>query len=245
MNKIFVWLLILALAFAIPFHALGAMTTDGVPDYCANLDSTTPVPGNTFTQSCWFSSTTVTAAQSFYFFQRKEVGQNYAGLGIASSKMESYTADGLGTFATINVNVALSNNTWYHGCHRQVASNDRSTYLNGANKTNNTTNIAIQNTAAANRTVIGAFYVNPTPIDSFRGTLHSGATWHGALTDEDIAGLAAGRSPLTMGRDTLRFYCPLEGNHTSEYDIVGQQTLAFSGASKAERPLMRYGGRRY
>jgi hypothetical protein len=63
------------------------------------------------------------------------------------------------------------------------------------------------------------------------GLIAHPAIWNVALTDEEVAALGAGASPLTIRPWALVFYAPYLGRDSSEIDIVGGRILTVTGAS--------------
>lgn len=234
-------LLVLALSFALPFRALAARSQGG-GGYSGSVDSC-PIAAAVFTQSIWFrSADVVTGVQILCGIVNQAGADNIAHMGIVASNLAtSCSTDGVASGGA-TVAVTLTNNTWYHGCYTSTSTTSRATYLNGGNKATDTTSIAAP--TGATRVNLGAFRpaVDLYPLN---GVIALGAFWSSALGDEEVAGLGAGRSALCVGRGALVFLCALDGDHTSEQDLVGQLVLTTSASTKAERPPMRFGGRRY
>ena len=72
--------------------------------------------------------------------------------------------------------------------------------------------------------------------DPFDGDIGHCAIWDTPLSDEEIASLAAGISPLKIQKNNnLLFYAPVNGQDP-EYDVIGGVDLTVNGSVKAEEP---------
>jgi hypothetical protein len=116
---------------------------------------------------------------------------------------------------------ALSNNVWYHACGVYREANDRSAYINGGNRGND--NVSIIPAPTTYLTRVGQ-RANLWDNHPFFGSIGEFGVWNVALTDEEVAILAKGYSPLLVRPQSLIIYVPLiRGN---DKDIKGG--LSFS-----------------
>ena len=123
-------------------------------------------------------------------------------------------------------------NTWHHVCGIEASPTDRRAYLDGGNKGTDATS---RTPAGLDRTSIARAGFLPSGF-AFSGDLAHVAVWDAALTDAEVASLAAGASPLSMRRDSLIAYWPV-GGHSPEPDIVGGLDMTLFGApAQSEEP---------
>jgi len=134
--------------------------------------------------------------------------------------------------AATSTNVSV--NTWHHYTGVEAATDDRRVYLDGGGKG---TNSGIRTPVGLDRTTIGRAG-DATPTREMRGDIAHVAIWNIALTDLEIAILAAGISPLCIQRDALIGYWPV-GGQSPELDVVGGINLTINGtpAQSQEPPI--------
>lgn len=118
-------------------------------------------------------------------------------------------------FGKALTSTGYSTNTWHHLCGVETAANSRAVYLDGAGKGTDSTASSPDN---ADRTTIGieAMINLAQPMS---GDVAEVAVWDDALTDAEVAILAAGFSPLFVRPQNLVFYVPLVRDN--DQDIVG------------------------
>jgi hypothetical protein len=141
------------------------------------------------------------------------------------------------TLAAAKTSAAMSAGTWNHAAGVFSSATSRAAYLNGGNKGTETTNITFA--AGIDTTAIGRLS-RPTPAAYFHGSCAEAGVWAAALSDEEIAALAAGLSPLQVRPQSLVAYWPLFARATNEEDWVGGNTLAVTGATAADHPRIIY-----
>jgi len=127
---------------------------------------------------------------------------HYHALICQQGEVEVLTYDGTTRDAETNVDTA---NEWNHVCGVWANATSRSVYIHGGNKTTNVTNATIVN---IDNLKIGVS-ADSTPFGYFDGNIAEAAIWGVALTDEDVAILAKGYSPLFVKPSGLVGYWPL------------------------------------
>jgi hypothetical protein len=132
-----------------------------------------------------------------------------------------------------------SGNVWQNGCGVWSGTADRRAYLNGGNKglmsqTQGVTEADLKRTAVGLTRELGNF-------GGMIGQIAHPAIWNVALTDNEVAMLGAGISPLRVRPQNLVFYLPYLGRDGPEIDIINGRTLVVTGAtaSSNEPPLIR------
>jgi len=138
----------------------------------------------------------------------------------ASSPREAITSTGFST------------GTWHHICGIEASATDRRCFIDGGSKGTNTTS---DSPTGVDRTTIGRNGGTGTK-HYFDGRIAHLAIWDVALTDAEVASLAAGVSPLRLRRDNLVCYLPV-GGQSPERDIIGGLNMTLTGtAPVAEEP---------
>lgn len=113
---------------------------------------------------------------------------------------------------------------WYHVCGVAASSSSRTLYVDGTSVATNTSSVT---PSSINSTLVGA-YADPlaTTQFHFNGSVLWPAIWNVALTDDEVASLAAGAHPLTIRPESLVFFAPLGGlDPEHDRDIVGGLSL--------------------
>jgi hypothetical protein len=103
--------------------------------------------------------------------------------------------------------IAPAVDTWFHAAMVVSSASSRSIFLNGANKVTETTS---RTPTGIDRTSVGAAVASvvSNPVDA-AGSVAEAAIWDVALSDDEIASLAKGLSPLVVRPQSLRAYLPL------------------------------------
>jgi len=120
---------------------------------------------------------------------------------------------------------SFSTGVWQHAAGVWRATNDRSAYCNGGGRGDNTTSRA---PSGMNRTRLGAQgIVNTQPL---RGTIAEAGIWDAALTDEEIAALARGVSPMRIRPRNLMAHWPVYDESSLIRDLCGTYPLTVNGS---------------
>jgi len=110
----------------------------------------------------------------------------------------------------------VSADVWHHVCGVEASTTDRRVFIDGGSKGTDTTS---STPGTIQRIRVGVAELSAS--DFFDGDISQIAIWDVALTDAEIASLAAGVSPLRMRRDSLVAYWPIGGNQDPEPNIIG------------------------
>ncbi len=231
------------LVVVLPEPAKAARSQPGSASYSATT-TTLPVTAPAFTVSLWFrpdvgSNMTLWAANSgadtdYWSLQ-------YRG-DVTGTEVVGWIADHLGaTAAAYTTTYAPPGTGWHHVACVEASASSRAVYLDGAGKGTDATSIS---PAGLTRCTVGTFR---GALDAFpvEGAVAKVAVFDVALTDAEIAALAAHADPRRMRRGHCVSYLPLDGDATGEPDLVTGLTWSISNATKAGAPpgLVR-GGRR-
>jgi hypothetical protein len=198
--------------------------------------------GAPLTMACWFKSTSSTLNQALTTLNRQ--GSNDSlGLAVngsvAGDPVQVYAGDP--SFTTFGTAVGYVVNQWHHACGVFAAATDRRVFYDGGNKS---TNAVSRNPASLGRTVIGAFWNNASAasiVSLFVGRMAHVGFWSVALSDAEVATLAAGALPSSIQSGSLVAYLPLTTDFT---DSIGN-TWTNNGTAtidSSDNPTMSGGG---
>jgi hypothetical protein len=124
----------------------------------------------------------------------------------------------------------FSTSTWHHVAGVFTSSTSRAAYLDGGNKGTNSTSIVP--TGPFDETCFSGYWEGGVQYNSIDGYIAECAIWNAALTDAEVAALAAGYSPLLIRPANLVFYVPLIRD--ADEDIVGGLSLTANGTPTVE-----------
>lgn len=193
-----------------------------------------------FTISCWFQATDLTNHHTLFDITASGSTNNYyilrAGGGVAGDPVILYAQAGaLGGQNAQSTN-PYTINTWHHACGIVVSQSRRIVYLDGGSKDDNVAGAV--NPVGTNRTDIG-YSGDSSPGFGLNGKIAEVAIHNVQLTDEEVAILAMGYSPLLVRPDSLILYLPLI--NTVYNELFRSQTFtAFGAPVAASHPRMYY-----
>lgn len=194
----------------------------GSGQYLTATDTPASLP---VTMACWFYAHSV--SRNDFLITIAEDGpipatKDFLGLrlrgGVGGDPVRaiSWNASGSGAAST---STGFSTNTWHHGCAVFAADDDRRVYIDGGSKGTNVTNTA----TAMQRTNIACMRREGLVSDEHDGGIAETVIYEGILSDEEVAMLALGYSPLLIQPQNIFTYVPFIRD--ADNDIVG--TLDF------------------
>ena len=183
--------------------------------------------GTPMSMAAWVRSDEGAADQ--YVIQIADSGSadNYFGINLdtnagAPTRVRAVINDGTFDFAETTAN--WSTNTWHHVTAVFANATSRAAYLDGGNKG---TDASSRSPAGLDTTIIG-YSADSTPVDPFSGRIAEVGVWNVALTDADVAQLAAGYSPLFVRPESLVAYYSLirdeDQDRVGGYDLTPNNT---------------------
>lgn len=200
-----------------------ARTGNGSTGELVNTSAVVTAPP--FTMACWVYPGNITAFEAVMSVGVDASSNNYhelsLGGNVAGDPVRVRTRDTTNT-ATTDTSTSYNATSWQHICGVWASTTSRSVYLDGGGKTTNTTSrsISVSATCLGSRQGTGQWY---------SGSIAHAAVWDVALTDAEVAILAAGFSPLLMRPESLVSYWPIYGNNDPEMDLVGGYGLTVGG----------------
>ena len=182
------------------------------------------------TMACWFKGDDLTADSCALSITDKDTNVDYFGLFVRktdtyANKVEYGARSAAGGSPTAATTTAWSANTWHHVCGVEISTASRAVYIDGGSKGTETTDITPLN---LDRTTVGVLD-RLSPVLYASGRIDHVSIWNVALTDAEVAQLAAGASPLLIRPTGLVAYWMLVGGVL--VDVIGGVTLTNNGAA--------------
>lgn len=205
------------------------------------LRGTIPVSGVPLTMACWFNPNDVTSGRVLMCIADGGDNTNYFDLRASGNiagdpvRCMTYSVAANGLADTGNSYVA---STWQHACAVFADTDDRSVYLDGdsGNKGTDSTDVT---PAGLDRMSIGV-NCRLALVAYFDGSIAEAAIWNEELSDDEVASLAAGFSPLLIRVPNLVAYWPLMRNNGANADYVdvmrGSTMLDMGGPVDGDHP---------
>lgn len=177
-----------------------------------------PVGGVPLTLSVWAKATSPTTLSSFGGTLCKNITNGWFVVAVAAGKPWVYEYDGT-TAGQIIGPTAMAANVWVHLCGVFHSDASRACFLNGGEKT-------LEGTAVAppglDFTTVGMLIYNGALHPNFwDGDLAEFAIYNAALSDAEVAQLAAGNPASAVRPGSLAAYYPLLGTASPEPDVKG------------------------
>ena len=192
---------------------------DGNSEYLSRSD-TLGISAYPFTFACWFNSDAALNQTLMSFGSIAQARHQELRLrDPADSDVIMLTYTGGNAFAATSNQ--WSTNTWHHACGIVAGDADRSVFLDGGGKGTDATSQTFS--GVYDRTAIGVRISNNVFAQYMSGNIAEAAVWDVALTDTEVAILAAGYSPLFVRPQNLVAYWPLVRDNDN--DIVGGYSL--------------------
>ena len=211
-------------------------------EYLKNANA--PVTAYPLTMACWFNSYSATADQYFICvvdYDTDPIGDFQAlvarGGGTGDPVWASSYRTGQSAASAVTSS-GYSINTWHHACGVFAAADDRAVFIDGGSKGTNATSVVMEHISACS---IGTVWRNDNPSVWMYGAIAEAAMWNAALTDEEVAILAKGYSPLLVRPQNLVAYWPLIRD--TDDDIVGGFSMTpVNSPTVAAHPRVFYPG---
>lgn len=187
-----------------------------------------------FSMVCWFNSENDAANQFMVTIVDKSQQDVYHDLrcnGAASNQVQATSREVAEGVATTSTGYTVG--TWHHAAGVFTNATLRAAFIDGGSKGTNATNIT---PTGLDRTSIGRLG-RASPSAYMDGLLAEIGIWNVALTDEEVARLAAGYSPLLVRPGNLVLYMPLV---REIHDIVGGIGMVNTGTVVAPHPPISY-----
>lgn len=203
---------------------------NGSSDYLSAASS--PIADYPFSMACWFNCDVATAQRTLIEIRN--------GTGNLSHQLEtrgdqggdpvgarSSTGAG-GIFAESTAGYTAG--TWHHAAGVWTSATSRAAFIDGGSKGTNATSRA---PTGFDNMQIGRKNSGGGGSDFFDGRIFAAAIWDAALTDDEVASLGKGFSPLLIRPGSLVFYAPILGRYSPEIEIFAARDLTVTGTAVA------------
>jgi hypothetical protein len=210
-------------------------TSSTFAEYAGAIVNAFPV-----TMSCWFYPADNTTTQCLLGEMVAASTQNYVivAAGAVAGDPVQLWYNGSSRVASTN---AYSVNVWNHVCAIAASSTDRRMFLNNVKATAVTT-FTWPTTMTV--TDIGR-KGNLTAANFFNGLVAEAAIWNVALSDGEVAALAAGVRPVDIQPTALKAYWPLWGFASPEPDFtINNRSMTITGATQGNHAPVHLFSRR-
>lgn len=219
---------------------MSARTFNGTSCFVGTSPPWSNEPDN-MTIACWGYATSLTTLTTMVGYGVSSSGDNRGGLvfggTIAGDPITYYSDPSANYFRSTTTGYSI--NTWHH-CVALREAGDNSAFIDGGSQGTPATTTGL---TGVDRIGIGCMPYNGTNNFIMTGRVAWPAMWDVALTDGEIAALAAGASPLTIRPKNLIWFVPLIGTSGNVVDIIGGTTLTEqSTPGAAEAPPVFLGG---
>lgn len=205
-----------------------ARSLNGTTQY---LSRTNPIGAFPFTIAGWMRHNSV-ATDSIGWAMYQSGADNYLFGGLLGTVAgDPYRTDAYPNAApgTATTSTSFSANTWHHCASVMTSASSFASLLDGAGKG---TNSGSYSGTIASLGVLTFGYLRAFSLDIYsqNDVAHWGI-WNVALSDSEVASLAAGFCPLLVRPSSLVAYYPLGGFHGDyDRDLVGGYNLTPSGS---------------
>ena len=209
-----------------------ARSFNGSTDY---LENTSLALTFQLTMACWFYIPTGSIGTAL-MNMGGDTNLHYHWMNASTGQEVSIASRDGGTGAIAIAGANWSYDTWHHACGVVSAQNARAAYIDGGDKGTN----GASRSPTINQFNIGVRFYNATYNQYMDGIIAKAAVWDTALTDQQVANLAAGQSPLEVEYANLQGYHEILGDFSPEPDWSGNQynlTLGGTPAQAAHVPV--------
>lgn len=131
-------------------------------------------------------------------------------LGLGASNVVLFTYGQSSGFGFASVNALAADGVWEHYAAVAASATLRNVWGGGTKSANDTTNVPFP--TGINQMSIGAA-IHDGPTGGVDGSSAEAAIWDVALTDEEVASLSVGVSPLLVRPQSLKGYWPMFAGH--------------------------------
>jgi len=195
------------------------------------------ISGPPFTMACWGWTDDLTAQRALMFCGYSSYADQHYTLELrgqdAGDPITGWARAGNDARAATTAGPSAS--AWFHAAYVESAVDSRAVYLDGANKGTNATS---STPTAPDATAIGR-NSDSTPGQYWSGYVAEAGIWNVALTDAEVASLAAGYSPLFVRPQSLVAYWPLIRDEDQDR-VGGYDMTAYNTPAVAAHPAIIY-----
>ena len=202
----------------------------------SELLSTTSIPDGSLpmTFGAWVYMTDVSSVQTVFCLADASSNNVFERLQLSGSTLRLRSNDG-GSARNVISSGTMSAGTWQHCVAVVAGAATRTVYIDGANAVTGTNSFS----PALARMALGATIRSSASQHFLAGRIADAFFYDVALSDDEVAALAAGASPRLVRPGNLLGYWPLWGIASPETDYMGNTSMALTGSpSAADGPPM-------
>jgi len=217
---------------------------DGINEYLNNAVGA-PVTAAPYTLSAWFwSDENANSSGAIICLQKSTSSIDYIALDaiyrVAGNETLLFVSRSAAGAPEAVATTFWTSSTWHHACGVCRAANDRSVFLDGGGEGVN----AVASVPVGLNSVDIARYGDYSPGKHLKGAVAEAGIWNVDLTDDEVAALAAGYSPLAVRPESLVAYWPLGGLYDAndgDHDSVGGYNMtAVNAPTTMDSPPIIY-----
>jgi Concanavalin A-like lectin/glucanases superfamily len=197
-------------------------------DATGRLIASAPITSAPLSMGCWGYTATGFSQYAIELSDSAAFSDQQYQLFVNSDNTVRIHAPGVSDAVT---STTISADTWFH-MMATIDTSMRKVYLNGGGtgtSTGSSSPSGIANLVlGADRVFFG--FGDPAYFNGWKKNLAEAAIWDIVLSDEEVAILASGISPLLVRPDHLVSYWPLIGCQDPEIDAFGAASLSVNGS---------------
>lgn len=204
---------------------------------------TVPITATPFTVSGWFFCTNNSSAFFLWAAFKNSAGGNdrfsLTARGDAVGDTVQFTSTVAGTVQRAITTSGYSANTWFHAAGVSASATDRRVFLDGGSKGTDTVSSA---PSGINEMGCGVDFAGSRVTNGSTCRAAHVAVWDVALSDQEVASLAEGFSPLLTRPESLLAYYPFGGfDGNNDLDLMGGYNMtAFNSPTFVDQRRMLY-----
>ncbi len=208
-----------------------AWNFDGSMGYLAAASA--PATAAPLTMACWFRHTGSPANSRHLVSISNPATSHFFSLGTGSGTVGTIWAMAVdGGISAAFTSTSLVSGQWHHAAAVFASGSQRSAYLDAGGKGSNTD---VRSPASVSQTRIGS-----GTFGSFAGDVGEVAVWSVALTDDEVATLARGLSPLLLWHRLPNLVMYQDLVRPLNRPGVGPALTSYGGTSVTPHPRMIY-----
>lgn len=179
----------------------------------------------------WVKTSDISSSSNTVFTMAAGGSNDWFTMGLSSGRLSVASRANSGATGAALTTTATTDNTWTHFCGIWESATSRTAFINGADKTTDTTNVPV-NFGALSETQFGGFR-STTAMTA--GVLAECGIWNVALTDAEVATLAKGFGCHHVRCASLVHHVPLIRSNNV---LRGNMTVAAGLAVDTHPPII-------
>jgi hypothetical protein len=195
------------------------------------LNTTTlPVTGAPFTIACWFKVADAATFYNLVTISQAASSNQYFVLAIdgtvAGDPVRAIAQSISGPEGVASTTSGITADTWQHACAVYTSATSRAAFINGGSKGTDTLSRA---PASVDYLSVGAGRFSGSMFSPINGSVAELGVWNIDLTDDEVAALGKGYSPLLVRPSALIDCWRLIGRDSPETNLKRVNSLTING----------------